>query len=183
MRRIRLSLLTPFLPRVATRAPLVLVISLALLSSAALADVRCRVEISYSWRKTGVEESAVLPWGILSRKGRDEESTKIDLAAFVLDERIKAKQHCSSRHENLAGCIAAKYSSMEATIKSLDFGARNTLDSAIKDDCKNMQGVCLEVTSTDPVCNEIVIETEGEEAPTEEGEEEEKDKKKKKKKH
>ncbi len=122
----------------------------------------CSVDINYKWAKTEAkaakdkeevvpEESTVL-WARVEQSGVDEATAKEKLASFVIRERQKASIVCKDLHENLSGCIAAKYAGAKSDLQTIDFGARKVLQDAIASDCKSQQGRCKEIEASEPKC-------------------------------
>ncbi len=154
------------------------------------AEFLCRADTSYSWIK---EKTAIAPsdgktemppkvsrnemkvfWTSSEARGEDEEKAKAALMNKLEAEREKARESCKKEHENVAFCIASKFSAMKSVLQQLDFEARRTLRDSIASDCAAQQGLCQEAVSTDPTCKNLT--------PAVEGEGEEKDGKGKKKK-
>ncbi|MCB0331231.1 MAG: hypothetical protein KDD70_16290 [Bdellovibrionales bacterium] len=98
----------------------------------------------------------------------------------VLDRDIEeAMSECRETHENLSGCVSAKFLSMGNVMRQLGFQARKELETSISRDCSMMTGRCLEATASEVTCVEVIQPMEEKKS---EGEEEAaKDKKPKKK--
>ena len=127
--------------------------AIAGITSPALADFRCSSDVSYKWKKSESEE-AVIHWAALDAEGVDEAASKSTLEERVLHEKKKASEACKDLHENLSGCLGAKYSSTASELKALDFSARKALQDAIQTDCKAQQGRCMEISASDAKCVE-----------------------------
>ena len=120
----------------------------------AWAEFSCSVDISYKWAKGDkepLEESSIL-WARVEQTGLDEAAAKERLSSFVIREQQKAGAVCKDLHENLSGCISAKYAGVKSELQAIDFAARKILQDAIASDCKSQQGRCKEVAATEPKC-------------------------------
>ena len=170
----------------------------SLIADTCWADFTCRTEVQYRWRaesavvQTGkasaTPDPAATPasangeqtvyWALVERKGPTEEEAKRLMADAALQQRSSADKACKQQHENLATCIANKFSALSSTLNSLTFSARRALEEAVTTDCKKQQGACISSFAGDPVCTE----KKSEEEKAEGGEKGEKDKGKKEKK-
>lgn len=130
------------------------VIGLALLvgTTSALAEVRCRSDISFQWKKAEGGEKIDVPWGAVVVRGADEAAAKLELQRRVDEEKLKAHETCRKAHENMSGCFSMKFSAMTATLQSLNFSSRKALEEAISADCKSQQGRCEGIASTEFAC-------------------------------
>ncbi|MCB0331883.1 MAG: hypothetical protein KDD55_00220 [Bdellovibrionales bacterium] len=160
-------------------------------SAPAYGEFLCRADTSYSWAKettvipAGEKETPTITrnemkvfWTSSEATGEDEEKAKSALMMKLESEREKARESCKKEHENVAFCIASKFSAMKSVLQQLDFEARRTLRDSIANDCTSQQGHCQEAVSGEPACKNLthVVEGEGD------GEKDEKGKGKKKKK-
>ena len=118
------------------------------------ADWECSSELSYKWRKAQAESELLVRWGVFSARGADELAAKRALAEPVEREKRRARESCKKEHENLAGCVAGRYSSMEGTLSRMSFSQRRDVEEAVTADCNSKQGSCGEVTATEPQCVE-----------------------------
>lgn len=88
--------------------------------------------------------------------GADENAAKAKLNENAEREKARGAEQCTKGHENQAGCVAAKMTSLVATMQSLGFSARKLLEESIASDCKAQQGKCGDVTVSDPQCSERI---------------------------
>lgn len=83
----------------------------------------------------------------------DEAKAKIQLA---LDkDKQDAMEECQSVHENLSGCIAAKFLAMGNVLRQLDFNARKELENSISEDCRSSTGRCLKSEASPIECHSL----------------------------
>jgi hypothetical protein len=155
-----------------------LLILAALSGGPLLAEFRCGSELSYQWQKAGQDAAAKVLVGSFQATGVDEPAAKAALATRLEREKISSREQCKKEHENLSGCYSVKFASMAALIQSLDFAARKSLSEAITSDCKQQQGSCLDVKSSDPICQDLAAAA-AKTPEAESGKKEEKGKKKK----
>lgn len=162
-----------------------LIAVVAVLPSTVRADFSCSSEVSYRWVKgqapsvggapQGAKTASGTPAGTpaaingsaagvgtivrfsaIQRTGPDEAAAKQALAAEVGRQKIRASEACKRDHEGFAGCVATKMSIQASLLNSLSFSARDELEKAILDECREQQGSCASVDSADPQCKEIV---------------------------
>ncbi|MCB0335546.1 MAG: hypothetical protein KDD62_04550 [Bdellovibrionales bacterium] len=156
------------------------------------ADHICSVEVSYTWQKKMQEEEAEesskkkkkqnieesKPKKVLFKKlsvtGKDEPLAKQKAKDKGKEELSAADLQCNKLHEDLAGCMAAKFHASRSVLQTLSFKARKDLEDAIVEGCKGQEGVCGISELSEPRCREKLEEPEGEDAGTEEGTEEKK---------
>jgi hypothetical protein len=81
----------------------------------------------------------------------DEATAKRTLEEALATERVKALDQCRQDHENLADCVAGKFSSLAPTLQRLSFSQRKSIEDAVNSDCHSRQGRCDEVK-----CAELV---------------------------
>ena len=55
----------------------------------------------------------------------------------------------------MTSCLSSKYAAVQDQLATMEFGARKSFDQAIVNDCKQQQGRCAEIISSDPVCAEV----------------------------
>lgn len=158
-------------------------LSIALITLAPLqlhADFICGAEVSYKFErgngekggdnKEGEKTAEETFFSKVHKKGATEEATKKLVAEALVAEKSKARERCRQDHENLAGCISAKYSLFAGKAAGLTFSARKTLEEAITKDCTKQQGHCLESAASETTCEEEVKPvTEGDAAKAEGG--------------
>ena len=157
-------------------SPLFLVASLPILAQA---EFNCLSEISFKVQGSGQavattpdtskgqvppKNEALIPgpernvfFSTIEDKGDTEDLAKEKLQRKIPQEKERALKFCSSNYENLAGCLASKYASMDSVISTLDFKARTELQKAIAGDCKAQSGRCLDATASEAKCKEIVV--------------------------
>ena len=134
-------------------------------TSQAYGDFVCSQEVSYKWaplQKPSLKEEqekqekqeSVIHWGSYQQSGMDEASAKEALGSIVVREQKRASEMCHELHENLAGCIAAKFGTHKAEFSEMDFATRKSLQEAIGADCKEQQGKCTETLVTEAKCFE-----------------------------
>src|SRR5690606_34721449 len=98
------------------------------------AQVRCRATVSYQWKPSAGEETSELKevfYTSVERMGADEARVKGEVEQLTLLERTRAKERCEVEHQNVAGCISRKHTSMSSVIERLSFTARKALEEAI----------------------------------------------------
>ncbi len=124
--------------------------------AAAYAEFRCRVEISYKWKRSGSENVEEVRVSGAEAKGVDENAAKTAVGEAIGREKSRAYERCRSQHENMAQCVSSKYESTATILHSTGFAARKVIEDAISNDCKAVQGVCQGVVASDPQCAETV---------------------------
>ena len=140
------------------------------------AEFSCKSEVIYKWKPGEEEEVIEESWIKLEKKGGAEAEVKKSIEADIKRETEKASNTCKRKHENIAGCISSKYSSMQNVISEMSFTARRSLEEAMTEDCKQSQGKCMGASAKEIHCEEEKEDVaEGEEAA-----EKKEDKKKKK---
>ena len=145
------------------------------------AEFACTAAVSYQWKKEGQEPRSVV-WSELSVKAEREEDAKAKLSEQAARELPRARAACAKRHEDLTGCISAKFSAQSSLMAGLSFSARKAVEEAINADCKALQGGCMEAAVAAPACVERKApEAAGEGKEDEKGKDGADDKKKKKK--
>ena len=117
------------------------------------AEFVCASEVSYKWKK-GEKESSVSVSRI-ERRGADEAAGKAALEESLSREKSDALDECRKQHENMAGCMSAKFTSNSDALRSMSFPARKQLEEAVGADCKEGQGSCTEAATSEAVCREI----------------------------
>ena len=125
------------------------------------AEYNCRLDITYKWKPGEEDKEQTVDFSQLAKSADTEEEAKTQLERLVIREKAKAAEKCKRDHQNLSGCVASKFSMMASVHRRLPFSARKSLEKAIEDDCKALQGTCLEAASTDPKC--VNLAEEGEE--------------------
>lgn len=141
------------------------------------ADFHCQSAISFKWKRGDAEFDVYRQ--VVTGAGVDEAEAKAKLKDAVDAAKTEAQANCKQQHENLAGCIAAKFQTLGNTYQALGFSARKTMEEAITKDCENQQGLCAGAHSSDPACVQRFAS--GEPSPTpEEAKKDEKGKGKKK---
>lgn len=131
-------------------------ISLIFVTNSAFAEFLCHTSVSYVWKKTQEEAELEVFWARLERKGADEVSAKRLIEEALALERGKALNGCQQDHENLAGCVAGKFSSLAPTLQRLSFSQRKSIEDAVNSDCSARQGKCTTVKVEDVGCAELV---------------------------
>lgn len=116
-----------------------------------IAEVECKAQVSYKWKKTEGEEQTEDVTAVAST-GADEAEAKAKLEAILPEQKRKAWEACRNDHENVAECMATKYTSMSSVISSLGFEARKSLEQAIASDCSAQQGGCTAVVVSESKC-------------------------------
>lgn len=128
---------------------------IGLLPDAALGQWVCSADVSYRWRKNGEAEQMEL-WSSFRRERQTKESSADALEVALSKQKIRAKEDCQRKHEDLARCISAKFSATKPLLPSLGFEARQQLEKAIASDCASMQGVCVDTVVSEIKCSESV---------------------------
>lgn len=127
----------------------------------AFAQVTCRSEISYQWKKHQEENLIKVATGGVQAEGADEAQAKARLAELLPAEQGKAQAICRAEHENLSGCISSKTAAASAVLQSMGFAARKALEESIASDCKSVAGGCKEAVASEPVCAAKEAKAEG----------------------
>src|SRR3990167_3614836 len=112
-----------------TRASSILV--LALVGSASLvppvfAEHQCSSSLSYVWIRE--KEERKVDWSTVTFSGESEEGAKTRLLEIVEREKKAALGKCREEHENLSGCVAAKYAALQGVYGTLGFEVRRSID-------------------------------------------------------
>ena len=169
-----------FLVRMLRLTTLLAVIVL-FVSGTAFAEFECQVDVSYRWRReaqkpAGITTPLASPaadatpsaehalgtdiesvfWTSVKGNGAKEDEVKKKVENFANKEKSAAVSSCRVSHENLSGCISAKFSSVAPTLNNLGFAARKSLEEAISSDCQKQQGQCIDAISGEMKCAEIV---------------------------
>jgi hypothetical protein len=144
-----------------------------------LAEFACGAEVSYKWAKGGAGTAAGAPtapagatvapsagagaaqpsivrFSAIERTGTDEAAAKASLQAEVNRQKVRASESCKRDHEGYGACVATKLSVQSSTLNSLSFSVRNEVEKAIIEECREQQGACVSVESSEPVCKEVV---------------------------
>lgn len=136
-------------------------------SNFVLADFICSSDVIYAWT---ANQSPSLPvataggaatpsqtfFGKIEARAESEELAKKALATRVGAAKTQAIARCKREHENLSGCVAAKYSAMGTTLNTLTFSARKALEDAINTDCEHQSGICGQASVAEAECREEV---------------------------
>ncbi len=164
------------------------VFTFILFKSNAKAEFSCRTEIHYKWKKVSNEiakpiatpkageepkEIASDPeftvfWASIEKKGTTEEESQQKVNKSALNERASAERSCLANHENMAGCIAGKFSSLAPSVSTLSFSAKKAVEDAISVDCQKQQGKCSGSTVGEIKCIEKKVEVAAKEEPAKE---------------
>lgn len=120
------------------------------------AEVLCHTSVSYVWKKTQEEAEQEVFWARIERRGAEEAAAKSALDEAAAGEKTKALAGCQSDHENLAGCVAGKFTSLAPTLQRLTFSQRKSIEDAVNSDCVARQGKCSTIKVADPVCAQLV---------------------------
>ena len=144
--------LTPYLlQRTVMERVAVLILVSTLLASPCLADFSCSATVSYQWKKEGGEPQSLFFTEVIG-KAAGEEAAKAQVKELADKEKPRALGACTRKHENLSGCISAKFAAEASLLASLGFSARKALEEAVSADCKAVQGDCLEPVVSETVC-------------------------------
>ena len=150
-----------------------------LINNIAQADFVCASDISYTWTSSSAAKAstptasgansttpAANPVatsapnqtfvGKIEARAESEDLAKKALDARSAAAKTQAITRCKREHENMSGCVAAKYSAMGTTLNTLTFSARKALEDAIRTDCELQRGVCGEATVAQAQCGEEV---------------------------
>ena len=132
------------------------------------AEFLCTADISFSWSsKVAAGVPAATPStvsatpnqtfvGKIEARAESEELAKKALEARSAAAKTQAIARCKREHENMSGCVAAKYSAMGTTLNTLTYNARKSLEEAIRTDCELQRGACGEATVAAAQCREEV---------------------------
>lgn len=123
-------------------------------AASAQADFMCEAEVSFKWKRGKEDTEQSVPYVSVQQAGPDEAAAKNALTEFLGTEREKARTACREAHQNLARCIASKFSATGAVMQTMTFSARKALEEAITKDCEREQGICGEVAASEPKCIE-----------------------------
>jgi hypothetical protein len=136
------------------------------------ADFSCVASVSYQWKKDGGEPQAMF-FVNMAGNAMTEEEAKAQVLELANREKARARDACTRRHENLSGCISAKFAAEASLLAKLGFGARKSLEEAVSADCKLQQGQCLDPVVSDIKCLQVgKTEGEGDGKTAEKGKEE-----------
>lgn len=132
----------------------------------------CRSEIKYSWRASPPETPGLTPipeqgakdieisFAMVEASAKTNEvDAKKALLQRVSAEKANASNRCRHQHENLAGCISTKYTSMASILNALSFAARGELEKAIAEDCGKQTGRCISTSNSEPECSFMAAPT------------------------
>jgi hypothetical protein len=162
--------------------------------TAASADFRCKVDVGYKWVKSPVTAPDATPaattpspgpesqvrFAFLEKTGPDEKTARDALIVEANRAKAKASEACRRDHENMAGCLATKFTIQGAMLGRLSFSAQKRLEDAIEEDCRSQVGTCASVSSSEPVCEQVGQAEPTPAAPEEAGKGDKKGKEKKK---
>jgi hypothetical protein len=123
--------------------------------STASAEFLCRQSVTYQWSKAKEDKPTDVHWITVESRGKTEDDAKSSLDEPITREQKRAKEDCQKEHENLAGCVAAKYSSLAPTLERLGFSQRKGVEEAIQNDCQLHQGICKLISLGEIHCSEI----------------------------
>jgi hypothetical protein len=115
----------------------------------------------------------------IEAKSEDEAKAKAALQKLSGRYLEKAREACRERHENVGGCISAKFEANAAALRSLDFSVRKALEESLRGDCESQRGRCVKAELKEPVCAEIVVAAQASAAPEAEAKKDDKKKAKK----
>lgn len=120
------------------------------LMSEASAQSTCSTTISFKWKQGDkeIEEH----WTTLHAKGATEEEAKVTMRPLIDQNQKTASDQCRNAHENLSGCMAARYLAIGSSISALSFQARKQMEEAVQVDCEKIQGKCLGVSIAEIKC-------------------------------
>jgi hypothetical protein len=160
--------------------------SVAVLPSMGSAEFACSAEVSYKWTKgkvavqsaggasgaaggasggragatataaAGGAPPSVVRFSTVERTGADEVAAKAALQIEINRQKVRASESCKRDHEGFGACVSTKLSVQSSVLNSLSFSVRNEVEKAILDECREQQGACVAVESSDPSCKEIV---------------------------
>jgi hypothetical protein len=132
------------------RALVATTLGLLINSPSARAQVICKSEITYSWKRGNDPESTIY-FSSLDESAATEELAKAALTARIPREKLRASEACRKLHENLSGCIATKLQT-GGSFSELSFSARKAVEEAAKRDCDGTSGKCTAISSSTPTC-------------------------------
>lgn len=126
-------------------------------SAEAGAEFRCRVELSYQWKRADAGEGGgaedVLVKAIEARAVGESQAR-----AALNDAQLKANREvleaCRIEHENVSSCLARKLEASQPVMQQLSFSSRQKLEEAIESDCKAVMGRCLGIKASEVVCSQ-----------------------------
>jgi hypothetical protein len=98
----------------------------------------------------------VVRYAAVERKGTDEAAAKQALGAEIGRQKIRASEACQRDHEGFGACVGTKLSTKSSLLNSLSFSVRAEVEKAILDECREQQGACQAVESTEPQCKEVI---------------------------
>ena len=135
---------------------LISLISVLFVTNSAFADFLCHTTVSYVWKKTQEEADKEVFWSRVERKGATEAAAKRTIEEAIVSEKGKALEGCKQDHENLAGCVAGKFSSLASTLQRLSFSQRKSIEDAVNADCFARQGDCSTIKVDEVACSQLV---------------------------
>jgi len=128
-------------------------LSLLCFASISYGEIQCSTSISYKWKNGDKEaKETVERWTTLRVNGATEEAAKATLQPLVDRNTKEARGQCSQLHENLSGCMSARYIALSTAYSTLGFQARKQMDEAIRSDCEKGQGQCVGVEVEEIKC-------------------------------
>lgn len=118
-----------------------------LFSSLAFADFNCTAQVSYGLTKKDEKKPTFVEHSAAEASAESEELAKQALERPVRELKMKAREACRELHENLSGCVGAKFETMASVLQRLPFSSRKSVEDAISQDCEAQMGTCGEVKS------------------------------------
>ncbi len=157
---------------------LILLANFVLYPQALHALTNCKSEVSFKWKKDDKESTVLV--SRVSRSGADEAAAKRALDEAIAREKGAAMESCKHQHENVTGCMNGKFASLGPALQSASFNLRKHIEDAVAKECKENQGTCSDVLSSEVQCEEIKKAENADAAKAETSKKEEKAKGKKK---
>ncbi len=129
------------------------VFSTIISQSNSFAQSTCSTTITFKWKQGDKEGKEIEEhWTTLHAKGATEEEAKVTMRPLIDQNQKAASDQCRNAHENLSGCMAARYLTIGSSISALSFQARKQMEDAVKVDCEKIQGKCLGVNIAEIKC-------------------------------
>ncbi len=128
-------------------------------------DFVCEAQVTYNWRKRtpvlpkGSKEPAPTPYdpikvffATVGERGTIEADVKERVTGILEKTKEEAQIDCKSVHENQTGCVSRKMRENSDGYSRMDFSARRSFLDAVKSDCEEAFGNCLNSEASAVLC-------------------------------
>ncbi|MGI6680049.1 MAG: hypothetical protein ACOX3T_00915 [Bdellovibrionota bacterium] len=109
------------------------------------------------------EEVRETYWGVVVAEGEKKEDAEKNLKYMILEKQGDVLSECKKEHGSYSECISNKYKKLKTDLEASSFTVRKQIEDAIRFDCENQVGDCIEVVKKDILCEEIKEEIKEEE--------------------